>query len=178
MTIANTWGALAAGAALAVLTLTAAHATPIGGGVPQRYDGTDPNAEYKAGLSALEDGKYRDAKFHFERVLSVMHDHPVALFRLGEAEDGLGHIKEAARDYQASLKQDPKQIRAASELAVDEEKLGQHQQAMAQLEQFQQRAAACGDSCPDADDLAAAVKNIQSAMPPAADGLAATPTQH
>lgn len=153
-------------AILAALPLAAtALATPIDGGVPQRYNGVDPNAEYRAGMAALGNDKFRDARMHFQRLLTVERDHPVALFRLGEADAGLGDLKSAASDFEASLRQDPHQVRAASELAVIDAQLGRRAKADAIYKDIQTRAAACNDACPEAQDLKQALNNIGSAMP-------------
>lgn len=160
-------GAVVLAAALVGLPLAAAASDGGmgGGGVPTpRGPAYDPNKEFHAGVDALAAGKYRAAKQNFEHVLNMVPDQPVALSMLGQAEAGLGDLKGAARSYEASLHVDAHQIIPARELAITDEKLGRHDKALSQLQKLQQRVDDCHDACAEAGDLAAAVRDIQSAL--------------
>lgn len=128
----------------------------------------DPNAEFHAGIAALGEGHCRAAKVNFQHVLDMIPDQPVALSMLAQCEVTLGDLHGAARDFEASLKYDPKQIIPARDLAITDEKLGRHDRAQAQLEKLKARAAACNDTCADAGDLDGAVRDVEAAMTPAA----------
>jgi tetratricopeptide (TPR) repeat protein len=138
----------------------------IGGlGIPAARGPTyDPNKEFHAGIEALGAGKYRAAKQNFEHVLAMIPDQPVALSMLGQSEDGLGDLHGAVRNYQASLKADPHQIVPARNLAIADEKLGRHDQALIQLRKLKERVDACAESCAQSGDLTGAVRDVEAAI--------------
>jgi tetratricopeptide (TPR) repeat protein len=127
----------------------------------------DPNKEFRAGIDALGAGKYRVAKENFEHVLDMVPDQPLALSMLAQSEMNLGDLRGAAHDFEASLKVAPQQIIPARDLAITDEKLGRHDEAMAQLEKLKSRAQACSDSCAEAGDLDGAIRDVEAAMAPA-----------
>jgi tetratricopeptide (TPR) repeat protein len=138
-----------------------------GGGMPSMTAPSyDPTVEYQSGVQALQAGKFRDAESHFNHVLEVAPDNPDALFMLGMAKSGYGDLKGAQHAYERTLKADPQQIPARRELAVTLAKLGQADQAQAQLDILKKRADACGDTCADAADLKAAVATVEAALTP------------
>lgn len=124
----------------------------------------DPNHEFHAGADALAAGKLRLAKEDFEHVLVMIPHQPAALYLLAQAEAGLGDWRGAARDDAASLKADPGQVFAARDLAIAEEKLGRHDQALRELDKLKARATACGDACGQAGDLEGAVRDVEAAV--------------
>jgi tetratricopeptide (TPR) repeat protein len=126
----------------------------------------DPSVEYQKGLTDLQAGKFRDAQRDFDHVLASLPHDADTLFYSGMSKAGLGDLKGAQHMYERSLKEDPNQIPARRELAVTLAKLGQADQAKAQLDILQTRATACGDTCPQAADLKAAVATVQAAMAP------------
>jgi tetratricopeptide (TPR) repeat protein len=126
----------------------------------------DPAVQYQNGLAALQAGKFRDAETDFNHVLEVVPNSADALFMLGMAKAGRGDLKSAQHFYERALKSDPQQIPARRELAVVLAKLGQADQAKAQLDILQKRADACGDACAESADLKAAIATVQAAMAP------------
>ena len=175
MIIRASFGGLVLAAALASLPLAAlaSDGGMGGGGLPNpRGPVYDPNKEFHAGIEALGAGKYRVAKQNFEHVLAMIPNQPVALSMLGQSEAGLGHLSDAARAYEASLRVDPRQIVPARELAIAYEKLGRHDKALAWLQKLRLRTDACGDSCAEGADLRAAVRDVEGAM--SADSQAAS----
>jgi len=108
----------------------------------------DPSVEYQKGLTDLQAGKFRDAQRDFDHVLDSLPHDADTLFYSGMSKAGLGDLKGAQRMYERSLKEDANQIPARRELAVTLAKLGQADQAKAQLDILQTRATACGDTCP------------------------------
>lgn len=126
----------------------------------------DPSVEYQKGLTDLQAGKFRDAQRDFDHVLDSLPHDADTLFYSGMSKAGLGDLKGAQHMYERSLKEDANQIPARRELAVTLAKLGQADQAKAQLDILQTRATACGDTCPQSADLKAAVATVQAAMAP------------
>jgi Tfp pilus assembly protein PilF len=170
-----------------VLTLAMGSGGMGGGGMPSGGGGMssmpsgpqyDPQIEYQHGTADLQAGKYRDAATDFEHVTEVAPKSANAWLMLGEAKEGAGDEKGAQKAYERSVKLDGTSVQAHRELALTEIKLNQMDKAHAELADLQTKAATCGDSCPDAADLKAAIAAIQAAMPggaaPAAANDAAT----
>ena len=146
-----------------------------GGGLPSVTQPTfDPAVEYQQGEAALQAGKFRDAERHFDNALSADPDNAQTLYMMGLAKAGHGDMKGAAHAYERSLKVDGQQIQARRDYAVTLVKLGQADKAQAQLAILKTRADACGDTCPEAGDLRAALAAVQAALSPA-PGAAAAP---
>ena len=183
--------AVASGLALLsapVLTLAMGGGGGGGGGMPSGGGGGmssvptgpqyDPEVEYQRGTTDLQAGKYRDAVDDFSHVTETAPRSANGWLMLGEAKEGAGDEKGAEKAYERSVKLDGTSVQAHRELALAEIKLNQMDKAHAELADLQTKAATCGDSCPDAADLKAAVAAIQAAMPggpaPAAANDAAT----
>ena len=126
----------------------------------------DPSVEYQHGLVDLQAGKFRDADREFNHVLAALPRDTDTLFYSGMSKAGYGDLKGAQRAYEKALKIDADQILARRELAVTLARLGQADQAKAQLDILQTRAATCGDTCPQSADLKAAVATVQAALAP------------
>jgi tetratricopeptide (TPR) repeat protein len=124
----------------------------------------DPQSEYIAGMAALAGQNYRDAQSHFEHVLSVMPNHPRALYGVGVAEAALGDLKGAARDYQAALKSEPNLIDALHQLALTDARLGRDDQARLHLARLKGFAQTCASACAQAVDIAAAIGDVEAAL--------------
>ncbi|HEX3405642.1 MAG TPA: tetratricopeptide repeat protein [Caulobacteraceae bacterium] len=184
--------AVASGLALfsvPVLTLAMGSGGMGGGGMPSGGGGMnsmpsgpqyDPQIEYQHGTADLQAGKYKDAASDFEHVTEAAPKSANAWLMLGEAREGAGDEKGAQKAYERSVKLDGTSVQAHRELALSEIKLNQMDKAHAELADLQTMAAKCGDGCPDAADLKAAIGAIQAAMPggatpaPAASNDAAT----
>jgi len=137
----------------------------------------DPAVEYHKGIEALKAGKYRDADRDFANVLAVAPNNPRVLVLQGVAKGAGGDQKGAERVFEKALKMEPDNILALRESASTLVKLGQNDKAQAQLDILKKRLTACGDTCPDAADLKAAVSAVETAMtPPAAPAGAAPAT--
>ena len=145
-----------------------------GGGVPQaRGPAYDPNKELHAGIAALQAERFRAAKQNFEHVLVMIPDQPLALSMLGQSEAGLGNLRGAALDYEASLRIDPTQVIPARELAIVDERLGRHSEAVTQLAKLKAQDQACNNACPGAGDLDAAIAQVEAAI--SSQGQASSP---
>jgi tetratricopeptide (TPR) repeat protein len=138
-----------------------------GGGAPSMTQPTfDPAVEYQKGVDALQAGKFRDAERSFDNALSADPNNAQTLYMMGLAKAGKGDLKGAARSYERSLKFDSHQIQARRDYAVTLAKLGQADKAQAQLALLRTQAAACGETCPEAADLKAALAAVQAALSP------------
>lgn len=136
-----------------------------GGGVPEpRAPVYDPHKELHAGIAALQAERFHSAKQNFEHVLLMIPDQPLALAMLGQSEAGLGNLQGAARDYEASLRIDPTQVIPARELAIVDERLGRHQEAVIQLVNLKIQDQACNHACLGAGDLEAAIAQVEAVM--------------
>jgi tetratricopeptide (TPR) repeat protein len=124
----------------------------------------DPQSEYMAGMASLADQNYRDAKSHFEHVLTIMPDHPRALYGVGVAEAALGDLKGAARDYQAALRSEPNLIDAWRQLALTNARLGRADQARVQLARLKRFAETCASACPQASDISASITEVETTL--------------
>ena len=146
-----------------------------GGGVPSGGGGGfgsysqpqyDPTQEYERGTAALQAGKYRDAVTAFQHVVDATPKAANAWLMLGESKAGAGDEKGAEKAYEHSVKLDDSSIQAHRELALALIKMKEPDKANAELAALKTRASTCGDTCPDAADLKAAISAIQSAMSP------------
>lgn len=149
---------------------------PSGGGMmnqPSSAPEYDPQVEYQRGTDALQAGKYRDAVTDFTHVTDVAPRSANGWLMLGEAKEGAGDEKGAQKAYERSVKLDGTSVQAHRALALSEIKLNQMDKARGELADLQTKAATCGDSCPDAADLKAAIAAIQAGMPGAAPAPAA-----
>jgi len=158
------WATLT-GLLLALASASGARAQPLNGSLPiiQRPK-FDPQTEYLAGMTALADQKYRDAKSHFEHVLSIMPEHPRALYGVGVAEAALGDLNGAVRDYQAALRSEPNLIDAWRQLALTNARLGRDDQARVQLARLKRFAETCASACPQAADISASITEVETTL--------------
>jgi tetratricopeptide (TPR) repeat protein len=125
---------------------------------------TDSAIEYARGFTDLNIGRFLQAEEDFDLALKVDRNNPKTLFMLGEAKVALGDLKGAEHAFEKALKNDPQQIVVRGEYAVVLARLGQADQAQAQLANLNARALACGGACPEADDFKAEVGRIQAAL--------------
>ena len=170
---------LLASAAPAGLALAMGGGGGMGGGsasVPSvsapRYDAS---AEYQHGMTDFA-AKYKDAVRDFEHVTEAAPEVATGWFMLGNARNAAGDIKGAAHAYDKAVKIDPKPIAPRRDLALSLAKLNQKDKADKALTELKSEAAACGDTCPDAADLKAAVTAVEAAMNPVAPAAYVPPT--
>lgn len=124
----------------------------------------DPTAEYKKGLEALQAQNYKDADRAFGHVLQSLPRDPNSNYMAGMARAGLGELKDASRFFEKAIKYDDNLIPAHQELGITWAKLEKPDKAKAVLDGLKQRAAACGDTCPQAADLKAAIPAVEAAL--------------
>lgn len=128
----------------------------------------DPSVEFRKGVDALKAENYSDAEHSFAHVLSSTPRDANAHFMMGLAQAGQGKLSDARGHYERAIKYDDSLILAHMELGLTLAKTGDRDKAQAVLDDLKKRAAACGDSCPQAKDLQSAVSNLGSALAPAA----------
>jgi len=154
-----------AGALLIASLATAASAGPLDGSLPiiqrSKYD---PQTEFQAGMAALSDQKFAEAKSDFEHVLSVAPDHPAALYEVGVAEAALGDLKGAARDYASALKSNPNLIEALRQLALTNVRLGREDQARQQLARLKHFAVTCASACLQAKEISDGIAEVEAGL--------------
>ena len=138
-----------------------------GGGASMPSDSApsyDPVAEYQKGLAALQASKFGEAKRAFDRVLSVAPRDANTAYMAGLASDGLDKPKEAKRYYAKALKNDKAHVDARRGLALALVKLGEREEAQAELEALEAAATACATACPEAARIDAAVAAVSAAL--------------
>lgn len=136
-----------------------------GGGMPSASAPEyDPVQEYQRGTAAMQAGKYRDAVSAFEHVTDSQPRDANAWYMLGLARAGANDIKGASKAYQRAVKLDPAPVAPHKELALSYARLKDTAKAGAELDALKARAATCGESCPEAADLKAAIDAVQAAL--------------
>jgi Flp pilus assembly protein TadD len=134
----------------------------------------NPVEEFKAGVASLKGEKYKDAISHFNHVLEQAPKDTNTWALMGYAKEGNGDMKGARAAYEKSVHFNGDNLTARRQLAIADAKLGDKAKAQAELDELQKRAAACGDTCPQAADLKTDIAAVQAALTPA-DGAAAAP---
>jgi tetratricopeptide (TPR) repeat protein len=124
----------------------------------------DPAAEYRAGVEALQQGNFKDARRAFDRVLAVSPADANANYMAGLARSGLKDNKGAVRFYSKAIKNDDNLIAAHKQYGLSLAATGQRDKAQAELDALKARATTCAGSCPQAADLDDAVKAISAAL--------------
>ncbi|MGH7010002.1 MAG: tetratricopeptide repeat protein [Caulobacteraceae bacterium] len=152
-------------AVIAGAPLTAAALGPGGDAVPAHaYTGYDANEAYRDGVSRLQAHQYHLAEEDFRKILADIPNQPIALYDLGEAEEGLGDLRGAAGAWETSLWADPTQYGLARDLALLDVKLGRAGKARKILANLEKDARSCGDSCPQAGWLETTIEAVKTAL--------------
>ncbi len=124
----------------------------------------DAAAEYRKGVAALQGQRFAEAKRAFQHVLVMAPKDANANFLAGMATMGAGDQKGARRYFEKAVKFDGNLIPAHQQLAVVAAQMGDKATAQAELDLLKARAAQCGDTCPQAADLRAAVTAVTAAI--------------
>ncbi len=123
----------------------------------------DPVAEYQRGVAALQANDFKTAKIAFDHVIAAAPRDANAQYLGGMARSGLGDLKGARKFFERATKLAPDNIRAWRELGVTLNRLGDAAGREKVLAVLRARAATCGTTCPQAAELAAALKAVESA---------------
>lgn len=124
----------------------------------------DAAAEYRDGVAALGESRFKDAKRNFDHVLAMESQNANANYLAGMARLGLQDQKGAVRFFEKAIKYDNDLIGAHKQYGVTLAALGQKDKAQAELDALKARATQCGDSCPQAADLRDAIAAISSQL--------------
>lgn len=127
----------------------------------------DPAVEFKNGVEAMKEEKFKVAEKAFDRVLSVNPKHAKTNFLAGLARSAQDNFKGARRYYEKAVKYDDNMITAHQELAIAHSKLGDADKAKVILDDLKSRVTACADTCAQAADLKEAIAAIEAALAPA-----------
>lgn len=126
----------------------------------------DPAVEFKNGIEAVKQEKFKDAEKAFDRVLSVNPKHAKTNFLAGLARSAQDNFKGARRYYEKAIKYDDNMILAHQELAIAHVILDDKEKASAILDTLKLRITACADTCAQAADLKAAIPAIEAVLSP------------
>ena len=162
---------LVAGLALVIALLASPGARAAGsggsgsGGVPSASAPTyDPADEYRKGVTALNDKKFKDAARAFGHVLDSTPRDPHANYLAGLANAGLGDFKRARSFFEKAVTYNDGLIPAHTELAIMYVKLGDKNKASAELAALKGKAQKCGGTCAESADLSAAIAAVETAI--------------
>ena len=124
----------------------------------------DPAAEYRAGVEALQQGRYAAARQSFDHVLSVVPRDANANYLAGVARMALKDNKGAARYFLRAIKADNNLIDAHRDYGLVLIASGARDKAKAELESLKARQAQCGAGCAQAAGLKGAVDALVAAL--------------
>jgi len=126
-----------------------------------RYDAA---AEYRAGVAALGENRFADAKRNFDHVLAVAPRDANSQYLGGLARMGLSDAKGAVRFFEKAIKYDANLIAAHKQYGLALIASGKRDKAQAALDALKARGAQCGDTCAQAADLRDAIAAITAAL--------------
>jgi Ca-activated chloride channel family protein len=100
----------------------------------------DPQTLYNAGVVAYKQDKFAAAQAYFNSASQAddMQLKETALFNRGNSEEKLGHLEDAVKSYEAVLKINPQNERAAHNLAIVKKMLEQKKQQEQKKKQEEQ----------------------------------------
>jgi tetratricopeptide (TPR) repeat protein len=124
----------------------------------------DPAAEYQKGIVALQAKDFKIARTAFDRVLSIAPKDPNSNYLAGMARAGLNDLKGAKRNFERAAKLAPDMIRAWRELGVTYARLGEKPKGEGVVAGLKAKAATCAATCPQAKELAEAIKAVETAL--------------
>ena len=166
--IASLVGAAALAIAIPSLPLWAAGGGGGGGGggsmpsdsAPQY----DPAVEYRNGIAAMQEQRWKDAERAFGRVLDVAPKDANTNLLMALAKLGRGDAKGARGFLEKAVKYDPDLLAAHGKLGAVYAKLGDPAKAQAQLDWLQARDAACAGTCSEAAQIQEGLAEVKAAM--------------
>ena len=124
----------------------------------------DPAVEYRSGIAALQEQRWKDAERAFGRVLEAAPKDASTNLLMALAKLGRGDAKGARGFLEKAVKYDPDLIAAHIKLGVTYAKLGDPAKAQLQLDWLQARTAACAGTCADAAAIEQGLTEVQAAM--------------
>jgi tetratricopeptide (TPR) repeat protein len=136
-----------------------------GGGTPSASaPAYNPAEEYRKGIAALNDKNFKDAARAFGHVLDSAPKDANTNYLAGVSYAGLEDYKKARGFFEKAIKYDDALIPAHKDLGLAYVKLGDKGKANAELSALRARAEKCGENCPEAADLKAAISALATAL--------------
>jgi tetratricopeptide (TPR) repeat protein len=136
-----------------------------GGGTPSSSaPAYNPAEDYRKGVAALNDKNFKDAARAFGRVLDAAPRDANTNYMAGLSYAGLEDFKRARGYLEKAVKYDDTLILAHKELGVTYLKLGDRNKANSELAALKSKADKCGETCPQAADLKAAIAALAAAL--------------
>ena len=124
----------------------------------------DPAVEYRNGIAAMQEQRWKDAERAFGRVLDVAPKDANTNLLMAVAKLGRGDAKGARGYLEKALKYDPDLLAAHVKLGAVYAKLGDAAKAQTQLDWLQAKAAACAGTCADAKVIEEGLAEVKAAM--------------
>lgn len=124
----------------------------------------DPAMEYRNGIAALREERWKDAERAFGRVLTVAPKDANTNLLMATAKLGRGDAKGARGYLEKAAKYDPDLLPAQITLGVVYAKLGDPVKAQAQLDWLQARSTACGGTCAEKTAIEQGLSEVKAAI--------------
>ncbi len=123
----------------------------------------DPVAEYQKGVEYLRESEFSKAEKAFKRVTKVAKKDASTRYMLGLAHMGQEEYKAAAKSFEKALKYDAKLYQAHAKLGVAYLMSDKANKAETVLADLRAASTECADTCPEADQITAALAEIEAA---------------
>ncbi len=124
----------------------------------------NPAEEYEKGQADFQAGRFKDAAREFEHVTDATPRVASAWYMLGLARARAGDAKGATKALATAIKRDGEPVAPHRDYALALIASKQADKANAELTALKARAGQCGDACPQAGELKAAIDAIQTAL--------------
>jgi Tfp pilus assembly protein PilF len=124
----------------------------------------EPLPQYQAGMQALRDSKFTEARIAFLKVLRSIDDHPKILTLTGVAYLGEGNKNAARRYFASAVRVDPTYVPARQELGILYAQGGEQEQARKQLAELKSMSESCDGKCASAEELSIAIREVTAAL--------------
>lgn len=124
----------------------------------------DPVEEYQSGVEFLKIGEYAKAERAFKRVTKVAKKDANTRYMLGLAHYAQDEFKAAAKSFERAVKYDAKLYQAYGKLGVSYLNIDKADKAEGVLADLQAASSACASACPEAEKIAAAISEIETAQ--------------
>ncbi|MEL6827651.1 MAG: tetratricopeptide repeat protein [Pseudomonadota bacterium] len=123
----------------------------------------DPVEEYQSGVEALQAGEYKKAERAFKRVSKVAKKDANTRYMLGLSHLGQEDYKAAAKSFERAVKYDAALYQAHGKLGATYVQLDKMDKADAVLADLQAASVTCASICPEVDQIAAAIAEVEAA---------------
>ena len=124
----------------------------------------DPAVEYRNGLAAMQEQRWKDAERAFGRVLEVAPKDATTNLAMALAKLGRDDAKGARGYLEKAVRYDPDLLAAHVKLGAVYAKLGDPVKAQTQLDWLQTKSTACAGACPDAKAIEDGMAEVKAAM--------------